>query len=280
MCLVAQSVTKSVRLFVTPWTTACQDPLFMGILQAKILEWVAIPFSTLFSWPMDRTCVSCISRQILYCLSHQGNPERKWKWKSLQSCPTLWDPMDNSPPGSSVHGILHWSGLPFPSPGNPPNPEIKPGCPTLWADSLPPGSHWISHMYTCVSSFLDFLPIQASSERWVEFPALCSWFSLLSGPRRVLHVSQSQSPCSPHLLSPWFPFACSVHLHLFFYALLFKVNSTIEEWLAYGRHSLNICWINTKGKDERLDLGNTEETWWIIGYERPEHLLFLTQVTR
>ena len=179
MCLVAQSVTKSVRLFVTPWTTACQDPLFMGILQAKILEWVAIPFSTLFSWPMDRTCVSCISRQILYCLSHQGNPERKWKWKSLQSCLTLWDPMDYSPPGSSVHGILHWSGLPFPSPGNPPNPEIKPGCPTLWADSLPPGSHWISHMYTCVSSFLDFLPIQASSERWVEFPALCSWFSLV-----------------------------------------------------------------------------------------------------
>ena len=26
--------------------------------------------------------------------------------KSLQSCPTLWDPMDHSPPGSSTHGIL------------------------------------------------------------------------------------------------------------------------------------------------------------------------------
>ena len=26
--------------------------------------------------------------------------------KLLQSCPTLCDPMDNSPPGSSVHGIL------------------------------------------------------------------------------------------------------------------------------------------------------------------------------
>ena len=26
--------------------------------------------------------------------------------KSLQSCPTLWDPIDGSPPGSSVHGIL------------------------------------------------------------------------------------------------------------------------------------------------------------------------------
>ena len=26
--------------------------------------------------------------------------------KSLQSCPTLWDPIDGSPPGSSVPGIL------------------------------------------------------------------------------------------------------------------------------------------------------------------------------
>ena len=26
--------------------------------------------------------------------------------KSLQSCPTLWDPIDSSPPGSSVHRIL------------------------------------------------------------------------------------------------------------------------------------------------------------------------------
>ena len=39
--------------------------------------------------------------------------------KSLQSCPTLCDPIDGSPPGSAAPGILrqeHWSGLPFPSP--------------------------------------------------------------------------------------------------------------------------------------------------------------------
>ena len=39
--------------------------------------------------------------------------------KLLQSCPTLCDPKDGSPPGSPVPGILrqeHWSGLPFPSP--------------------------------------------------------------------------------------------------------------------------------------------------------------------
>ena len=34
-----------VRLFATPWTVARQVPLSMRILQARILEWVAMPFS-------------------------------------------------------------------------------------------------------------------------------------------------------------------------------------------------------------------------------------------
>ena len=40
-----------------------------GIFQARILEWVAIPFSRGSSQPRDGTCISCISyigRQILY----------------------------------------------------------------------------------------------------------------------------------------------------------------------------------------------------------------------
>ena len=39
--------------------------------------------------------------------------------KSLQSCLTLWDPIDGSPPGSPSLRFSrqeHWSGLPFPSP--------------------------------------------------------------------------------------------------------------------------------------------------------------------
>ena len=50
--------------------------------------------------------------------------------KSLQSCPTLCDPVDCSLPGSSVHGDSPgkngWSGLPCPPPGDLPNPGIKP----------------------------------------------------------------------------------------------------------------------------------------------------------
>ena len=56
-----------------PWTVACQAPLSMGIFQARILEWVSMPFSS-SSQPRDRTQVSGIGRQILYCLSHQGSP--------------------------------------------------------------------------------------------------------------------------------------------------------------------------------------------------------------
>ena len=38
-------VAKLCLTLATPWTVACQAPLSMGILQARILEWVAISFS-------------------------------------------------------------------------------------------------------------------------------------------------------------------------------------------------------------------------------------------
>ena len=45
------------------------------------------------------------------------------------SRPTLFDPMDSSPPGFSVHGISrqeYWSGLTCPPPGDFPDPGITP----------------------------------------------------------------------------------------------------------------------------------------------------------
>ena len=63
--------------------------------------------------------------------------------KSLQSCPTLCEPMNLCPPGSSVHGVLgqeYWSVLPCPPPGDLPNLGIEPASPAvsaLQADSLP-----------------------------------------------------------------------------------------------------------------------------------------------
>ena len=55
-----------------------------GILQARTLEWVAISFS---SFPLKLEEVTV-------------------QYTQAKSYPTLCDPMDCSPPGSSVHGIL------------------------------------------------------------------------------------------------------------------------------------------------------------------------------
>ena len=52
----------------------------------------------------------------------------------------LCDRMVRSLPGSTIHGISrqeYWSGLPFPSPWDLPDPGIKPASPTLQANSLP-----------------------------------------------------------------------------------------------------------------------------------------------
>ena len=48
---------------VTPWTVAHQAPLSMGMFQARILEWVAMPSSRGSSQPRDRTQVSPIGRR-------------------------------------------------------------------------------------------------------------------------------------------------------------------------------------------------------------------------
>ena len=59
----------------TPWTVTRQAFLSMGILQARILEWVATSFSRESSQPGDRTQVSPHCWRILYLLSHQRGQE-------------------------------------------------------------------------------------------------------------------------------------------------------------------------------------------------------------
>ena len=137
---------------MTPWTIATKllspwnsPGKNTGVDSHSTLQWI---FPTQGSNP---GLVHC--RQILYYLSHQGSPgvlihhsnlsgktvnALRVKThvlcrfstailslgpaaaaKSLQSCPTLCDPIDGSPPSSPVPGFSrqeHWRGLPFPSP--------------------------------------------------------------------------------------------------------------------------------------------------------------------
>ena len=78
-------VKKSPVLYAQSCPTPCNpmdcslpgSPVH-GILQARILEEVAMPFSRGSSQPRDRTQVSCIGRWFLYRLSHQGACRVLW----------------------------------------------------------------------------------------------------------------------------------------------------------------------------------------------------------
>ena len=64
LCRIGENVLcwawllSCVRLFVTPWTIDHQAPMSMGILQARILEWVAMPSYRASFQSMDQTQVS------------------------------------------------------------------------------------------------------------------------------------------------------------------------------------------------------------------------------
>ena len=50
---------------------------------------------------------------------------------------TPWTVAYQAPPSMKCSRQEYWSGLPFPSPGDLPNPGIEPGSPTLQANALP-----------------------------------------------------------------------------------------------------------------------------------------------
>ena len=102
-----------------------------GILQAGILECIDIPFSRGSFQSRDWTWVSCIAgefftvwatREWFNSLEHRRKALLLVMYsaaaKLLQSCPTLCDPIDDSPPGSPVPGILQarvleWGAIAF-----------------------------------------------------------------------------------------------------------------------------------------------------------------------
>ena len=121
-----------VRLFAAPWTVAHQAPLSMRFSRQE--RWSGLPSSRGSSPPRDGTCVSVslapagrffttgttwqafAASQVTFAVTLAAAAA-----KSLQSCLTLCDPIDGSPPGSPSLGFSrqeHWSGLPFPSPMN------------------------------------------------------------------------------------------------------------------------------------------------------------------
>ena len=108
------AVCSHVWLFVIPWTVAHQAPPSMEILQAKILEWVAMPSSRGSSQCRDGTQVSHIVDGFFTIWAT--------KVKVTQSYVTLCDPMEYTVLGILQARILKWVAFPFPE--DLPNPDL------------------------------------------------------------------------------------------------------------------------------------------------------------
>ena len=101
--------------FSLPWFSCC------GAAQEHRCTDLAAPQHMESCWTRDQTSVPCIARWILVVPT--GPPGKSLAAaaaaaKSLQSCPTLCDPIDGSPPGSPVPGIpqaktLEWVAISF-----------------------------------------------------------------------------------------------------------------------------------------------------------------------
>ena len=118
------------------------------ILQAKILEWVAISVIVQISqcaridWLLH-TSVQ-FSHSVMCDSLRPHGLQSEWV-KSLSHVrlfATPWTVAYQAPPSMGFSRQEYWSGLPFPSPGDRPDPGIEPGSPALQADALtsePPG---------------------------------------------------------------------------------------------------------------------------------------------
>ena len=109
-----------VQLFAIPWTVAYQPPLTMGFSRQE--NWSGMPGPP----PGDLNNSGIKPRSPAFqadSLSSEpsGKPpnlENKSESEVIQSCLTLCDPMNCSPPGFSVHGILQarileWTAISF-----------------------------------------------------------------------------------------------------------------------------------------------------------------------
>ena len=63
----------------------------------------------------------------------------------------------------------YWSGLPFPSPGDLPNPGIKPGSPALEADTLTSEPHIYARHATFKNNLLELLLLEIKHNLEITF---------------------------------------------------------------------------------------------------------------
>ena len=117
-----------------------------GILQVRILEWVAISFSRRSSQPRDWTRIPHTAGGF-FTVWTTREAQEYWSvcvcvcvwnhFSHVQLFTTLWTIVCQAPLSMGFSRQEYWSGFPFSSPGDLPNPGIKPGSPSLQAYFLP-----------------------------------------------------------------------------------------------------------------------------------------------
>ena len=118
-------VTQSCLTLCHPMDCNPPDSSVHGIHQARILEWVAMPCSRGSSQPRDRTQSPALQADALP--SEPPGKPLKLKVESLsrvQLLATPWTVTHQAPPSMGFSRQEYWRGLPFPSPGDLPNPLI------------------------------------------------------------------------------------------------------------------------------------------------------------
>ena len=108
------------------WPHSPQRQSRHGILQARILEWVAFPFLRGSSKPGIELRSSCMADTIWVT---------KVKVLVAQLCPTLFDPMDNTVHGLLQGRMLGWVAFPFSRGSSQPRNRTQVFC--IAGDSLP-----------------------------------------------------------------------------------------------------------------------------------------------
>ena len=83
---------QSCLALCDPMDCSHQAPLSMGILQARMLEWVALPSSRGSSQPRDRTCVSCDSYIAGEFFTTEPQGKAQGSHKETQSSYLPWYP--------------------------------------------------------------------------------------------------------------------------------------------------------------------------------------------
>ena len=130
-----------------------------------------------------------------------------------QTCPTLCDPMDGSPPGSSVYGalqarILEWVAIPFSRGSSPPRGRTQVRCSagrfsTVWANR---GSK--SHITFLKSSFSK-IPLgwclSLMSFPGGAFPGHTAFGKVCPGASLLFNWSRVDSQCCVSLRCPGAP---------------------------------------------------------------------------